>query len=392
MGLAVARRRLLAGAGAAFCVGALAGCGAVSGRGAGSVGGPLLRLTPPRASVDRITHITACTRPFRAEGPRIELERIGDKDVVHHYGHGGSGWSLSWGSGAVAVEKTMATGQRDIAVIGCGAIGLTTAILLQRAGAKVTIYAKDLPPGVASSYASGVWSPDSRICLEQHATPAFKSLWEGMCRRSFVAYQGLLGLPASPVEWIDSYYIPDGSGPSAPAEPDARPKFAELRRELVPDLSPGRQDFAPGSHPFGEGTVRRNTFMMFNIAPYFRMLMSDFLINGGHVEVREFHHPADFAALPQKTLVNCTGYGARALFRDESVVPVRGQLARMMPQAGVDYGLFHRQVSFVPRKDGLVFQFVGPDDYFGYGDASTEPDRAEAELAVRTIAGLFATA
>jgi hypothetical protein len=93
--------------------------------------------------------------------------------------------------------------------------------------------------------------------------------------------------------------------------------------------------------------------------------------------------------LAQKTLVNATGYGARALFADESVTPVRGQLARLIPQPEVGYGLFYRDVAFVPRRDGLVFQVVGADDYYGFADASTEPDRAEAEHAVRTIAGLF---
>ena len=47
-------------------------------------------------------------------------------------------------------------------------------------------------------------------------------------------------------------------------------------------------------------------------------------------------------------------------------------------------------VAFVPRRDGMVFQVIGDDDYYGYDDASATPDRAEAELAVTTIARLFA--
>ena len=43
----------------------------------------------------RLFDITVCLRPFRAQGPRIEAETIGDALVVHNYGHGGSGWSLS---------------------------------------------------------------------------------------------------------------------------------------------------------------------------------------------------------------------------------------------------------------------------------------------------------
>src|ERR1035438_1060866 len=81
----------------------------------------LPKLMPIRAHVDRIFRVTVCLRPFRAAGPRLDVERVGDKTVVHNYGHGGSGWSLSWGSGSIAVEKAMAAamtvGERDVAVI-----------------------------------------------------------------------------------------------------------------------------------------------------------------------------------------------------------------------------------------------------------------------------------
>ena len=120
-------------------------------------------LAPFRADVERITKITVCTRPFRSVGPRIEAEKVGDKLVVHNYGHGGSGWSLSWGSGQMALDLALAgrdPASTEIAVIGCGALGLTSAILAQRAGAKsVTIYAKDLPAETRSSNATGSWTP-----------------------------------------------------------------------------------------------------------------------------------------------------------------------------------------------------------------------------------------
>ena len=99
-------------------------------------------LAPINARADRIMNITVCLRPFRAAGPRLEGETVGDKLVVHNYGHGGSGWSLSWGSGLLAVKMALAGGEKDIAVIGCGALGLTAATIAQRAGARVTIYAK----------------------------------------------------------------------------------------------------------------------------------------------------------------------------------------------------------------------------------------------------------
>jgi glycine/D-amino acid oxidase-like deaminating enzyme len=388
------RRKFLAAAGAALTVAGIAGCGT------GALGArrrtalPALQLAPLRASTDRITQITVCTRPFRAEGPRLDVEQLGQKIIVHNYGHGGSGWSLSWGSSGIAVQKAMATGAREIAVIGCGALGLTSALLLQRAGARVTIYAKDLPPNVRSSLATGVWTPDSRICLEQHATPAFKQMWAGMARQSFQTYQTLLGLPGNPVEFIDNYFVSDEQnslgrrGPST----DTRPKFADLQREMIADLIPHSDEFGPGAHPFGRRYLRRNSLMMFNLNAYARLLLADFVANAGRIEIAEFHAPDDLAKLREKVLINATGFGSRALFGDESIIPVRGQLARMIPQPEINYGLFYKSVSFVPRRDGLVFQVVGDSDYYGFNDDSAVPDRAEAELAVNTIAGLYKTA
>jgi len=391
----IGRRRLLAGAGAALLAAAVDGCSIAGLRTGGRPPpAPPLNLAPLRASTDRITQITVCTRPFRAQGPRLDVEQIGQKVVVHNYGHGGSGWSLSWGSSDIAVRKAMTAGAQEIAVIGCGALGLTSGILAQRAGARVTIYAKDLPPNVRSSLASGLWTPDSRICLEESATPDFKQLWAGMARKSYQTYQSLLGLPGNPVEFIDNYYVSDEAGSMRGRETpgDPRPKFASLQRELIADLIPQSEDFAPGSHSLGRHHLQRHTLMMFNISDYARLLMSDFVSAGGRIEIAEFHTPADFAKLHEKVLINATGFGSRALFGDESIVPVRGQLARMIPQPDVGYGLYYQGVSFVPRRDGMVFQVVGDSDYYGYGDDTTVPDRAEAERAVNTIAGLYGAA
>jgi glycine/D-amino acid oxidase-like deaminating enzyme len=382
----IGRREMLQGAAAAALVAGLQGCRLPAGV-------EKLNLNPIRASMDRITRITVCTRPFRAAGPRVESEKIGEKWVVHNYGHGGSGWSLSWGSSSIAAELALSTGERDIAVVGCGALGLTSALLLQRAGATVTIYAKELPPNVRSSLATGVWSPDSRICLQPNATDDFKRRWDSMARTSYQTYQGFLGLPGPPVEYIDTYIVseaPRGALAIPPA--DARPPFAELQRELIPDLIPATREFAPGSHSLGQRYLRGSSGMMFNITAYSRTLLEDFHSNGGRIQIREFHSVQDFAQLPQTTLINATGYGARDLLGDQSITPVRGQLTRLIPQMDINYGLFYRGVFFVPRRDGLVVQATGEDDYYGFGDATTTPDRDEARRTVDTISSLFASA
>lgn len=53
------------------------------------------------------------------------------------------------------------------------------------------------------------------------------------------------------------------------------------------------------------------------------------------------------------------------------------------------YGLAYRDSTFVPRRDGFVFQVTGNDDYYGYGIDTTAPDRVEAEHAIQTIQSLF---
>jgi len=378
------RRDVMLSGGAMLGVTALGGCTTVA--------QPTLRsgpiLPPVRASMDRVTRITVCTRPFRADGPRLDVERIGDKTVVHNYGHGGSGWSLSWGSGTIAVQKALSAGVNRVAVIGCGALGLTSATLALRAGASVTIYAKDRPPNVRSSLATGLFTPDSRICLDGHDTPEFHTLWDEMSRTSFQTFQNYLGLPGDPIEWIDVYHVSNPNAPR-PSGPDSGIRFAEMWRDGIGDWQPKRAELSADANPFPGRRVTRNANMMFNITEYAHLLMSDFLQAGGRIETREFHTPADFAALPEKVLINCTGYGARALFNDQSVIPVRGQLARLIPQPEVNYGLTHDYVSLVPRRDGLVVQVYGSDEGDGYNDDTLEPDRAEAERGVAAIASLF---
>jgi glycine/D-amino acid oxidase-like deaminating enzyme len=347
-------------------------------------------LAAIRARPDRIIDISACTRPFRPQGPRIEAERRHGKTIVHHYGHGGSGWSLSWGSAQKALVLVQATREKEIAIIGCGAIGMTTARVAQRAGLKVRIYCKDRPPEVRSSAATGVWSPDSRLVLQEHATPAFGLDWEAMARYSFKTYQSLLGLADEPVAWHDGYVLSDVpfEQPVAGWE-DREPEYAELESRIR-ELWPRSQALGPGEHPFAGKApyVRRYTQMVFNLASYSRLLMEDFFREGGRLVQREFESPRQLAGLPERTIVNCTGYGARALFGDESIVPVRGQTARLIPQPEVDYGLAWRghNVMAVPRRDGIIVQAQGENDY---GNDDSRPDRAESEAAVARLAQLF---
>jgi D-amino-acid oxidase len=378
----------------ASLAGALAGCSTTS----GSSFEPTRQLVPIRARTDRIFDIAVCLRPFRPAGPRVDTERLGDTLVVHNYGHGGSGWSLSWGSSARAVRLAMQVSPAEVAVIGCGALGLTSALLAQRAGARVTIYARDQLPETTSARATGEWTPDSRVALANAAASDFAAVWEEMARTAFKTHRDYLGLPGTPVEWIDRYSVSDDSPRTSPSTNEvgdtragARPpavEFASYGR-LIRDITPRWRRVPADATPFKASAVAQGEIMVFNIADYGHTLMNDFFIAGGQFRRAEFHAPAQIAALGKKVVINCTGYGARALWKDETLVPVRGQIARLIPQPDVRYGLVYRGVLAVPRRDGLVVQSFAAGEMQGYGDINETPDRAEAEQAVRTLAELF---
>jgi D-amino-acid oxidase len=281
--------------------------------------------------------------------------------------------------------------REDVAVIGCGALGLTSAILLQRAGAKVTIYAKERPPDVRSARATGTWSPDSRVALTNSVSPDFPALWEKMCRYSFHTYESYLEMAGNPVEWTDRYILSHMSPTEMELNRDRHETldFAPYEHRIT-DLTPRDQALPPRSHPFPTRYAWRTSSLTFNIAGYTRQLVTDFLVEGGTIKRVEFHSPSELNQVAQRVVINATGYGARALWKDASIVPVRGQLAWLIPQPGVNYGVFYKNVGVLARRDGIVVQDVGKGDMEGYNDSNEEPNRGAAESTVQVVGELYA--
>ena len=265
--------------------------------------------------------------------------------MVHNYGHGGSGWSLSWGSAAEAVDLAFAAAATspagaEVAVLGCGALGLTLATTLQQAGARVTIYAARRPADTRSFRATGAWTPDSRVALAKSVTPDFSAQWQRMARASWRTYAPYLSLPGKPIEFVDRYSLSDETPEQAAQNHlDADPIGLAYLRESVADLAPRSLDLPPGTHPFHTRYARRNSQLIFNITELVHLLTENLLIGGGRIETRTFHAPAELSELPQPIIFNCTGYGARALFADDSITPVRGQIGWLIAQPECNYGI-----------------------------------------------------
>ena len=49
-------------------------------------------------------------------------------------------------------------------------------------------------------------------------------------------------------------------------------------------------------------------------------------------------------------IIDSPGYGGRKLWSDESMVPVRAEIAWLIPQADAHYSLFQKDVSVVARR------------------------------------------
>src|SRR5213082_3026364 len=132
-----------------------------------------LRLPLVEASWDRVIRTTVGLRPHRDSGFVLRAEKLDAKTIVHDYGFGGSGMSLSWGCGALVADLTRQTGEHRAAVIGCGAPGVCAARQLRRRGWDVTIYAATVPPDTTSNMSMAGFTPTTALVSNERRTPAW---------------------------------------------------------------------------------------------------------------------------------------------------------------------------------------------------------------------------
>jgi glycine/D-amino acid oxidase-like deaminating enzyme len=310
-------------------------------------------LAPVQVSRDRVIREIVGLRPFRSEGYVVEAQRTGNKVLIHNYGHGGAGITLSWGTATQAVDllrdlphpsatSRRGSAPRRFAVIGCGVNGLSTAIMLQRryqnGPGTVTIYARDLPPDTTSNIAAGYWSPVSLFDSDV-ASPKFVDQYRAAARISNRAYQLLIGREYG-VRWLDIFTLHRNE--------------VSLQGELAGgnDLYPQQIIHRDPTSYFGFPIVRQFSSMMIEPPIYLRALLRDFYTAGGRIVVKEFRNVEEVMRLPEQIIFNCSGLGARQLFGDEKLIPARGQLEVLLPQPEIDYAYIGPGHMF-PRSDGI---------------------------------------
>jgi glycine/D-amino acid oxidase-like deaminating enzyme len=301
-------------------------------------------LPPVRVAADREIRTVVGLRPFRPSGFVVRAERLGDTLVVHNYGHGGAGITLSWGTSKLAVDIGAPGHRGPAAVVGCGAVGLANARLLQEAGFDVTIYTKAMPPETTSNIAGGQWHP-AFSSDPARRTEAFNQQLLAAAAYAYRRYQIMVG-PRFGVRWMRNYFL----GHHEFNEDGYIGERGPLRA-MLPEL----RDLTAGEHPFsGYEFVRRLDTLIIEPPVYLTAMLDEFRINGGRIVVRELPERAAILALPEKLVFNCTGLGAKALFDDDELTPVKGQLTILLPQPEVEYAVLHGDLYMFPRSDGIV--------------------------------------
>jgi D-amino-acid oxidase len=345
---------------------------------------PMVQLPLVRVSAERVIRQTVGLRPHRPSGFVLKAGKLDAKTIIHNYGHGGSGMSLSWGTAAMAADMALAHPERRAAVLGSGVVGMTTARQLQRRGFAVTIYAANVPPDVTSNFSLAAWTPTSGLVEFAKRTPEWGTQ---LVQAAEIAYRQLqfMAGPKYGISWGNSY-SPTESAASAGGE------NALLPRHLMGDQTL----LQPGEHPFPTTYAIERPELRIEPNIYLNALMHDILAFGGQFVIRKFETPKDVLALSENVIVNCTGLGAKALFGDDELMPLRGLLVLLPPQEEVRYstnggvnipeaqrGLF---IHMMPRTDGIVLGGTSERNVW-----STEVNEAEKQRIIDNHVTLFAS-
>jgi D-amino-acid oxidase len=267
-------------------------------------------------------------RPHREGGVCLKLDddiipsRHGSKVLIHNYGHGGAGITLSFGCASIVADHVQRLKREmrrpSVAVIGCGVIGLTVAAELRRRWRtlRITIYAKDLDVRSTTSFiAAGQFEP-SGIC-DEYETEDEKKILAEYLRRSrarIVELQHSSRWHRYGIAFRRDYTLDH---------------WNRAYDEYTPyDVVP---QYRSGTLPFAKLNTIGREYRTWLINPTILLpqLVADLKRSAVRFRRRQFEGRDDFAQLKENIVINCTGYGARALMNDEDVIAKRGHLVAL---------------------------------------------------------------
>lgn len=310
-------------------------------------------------------------RPIRRETYRLETDAVSvdAKFVVHNYGHGGAGITMSWGCAEEVCKLVLAyagTKRGEVAVLGGGVMGLTAATVLVQQGFTVVIYASSLD-STTSDVAGGQWQP-SLVYFKD------KLQFETILRTSFNKFVAEISQGYGVSKRIN--YSTLGSGMS----------FDNVPHDVIPAPTPyPHLPFAHLNQPgYGYHTL------LVEPPIFLKRLRNDLRAEGVSFTQRHFHSPADIAQLAEPIVINCTGLGSAEIFNDTALQPVKGQLVLLKPQPNLQYLYSDHRIYVFPRQDHVV---VGGSYEENVTDPTPNPAKCESirQMAEDEFHGIFAS-
>jgi D-amino-acid oxidase len=313
----------------------------------------------------------AGVRPYRNGSYRLEAETLSNKFIVHNYGHGGAGITLSWGCAAkvrdIVQHHLVGTLDTEVAVLGAGVMGLTAAARMLDLGLTVTIYSDRKPLETTSAKAGGQWAVSvvEYTGKQQELTDIIKI--------AYATFKASIGSGFGVYERPNYTALPSHN--------------LDVVIQLAPGLIPPR--VAVPRLPFEGHTRSGFVYQTLLIEPpvFLAKLEADLRARGAIFVTKKFTSRADIvASVTESIVVNCTGLGSMKLFSDTKMQPIKGQLAMLRPQPALQY-LYGRDGYMFPRADHVV---IGGT--FELGVNNETPDPHVCQGLVDHMASLFGKA
>jgi D-amino-acid oxidase len=221
----------------------------------------------------------------------------------------------------------------NIAIIGAGISGMSTALLLMQKNHQITVYAKAFSPNTTSDRAAAFWFPyhirNDRRGIQWCNTSYkyYKKLAEK--RETGISMHQLVKVLRQGVEeeeqvWID--FMPDDSYRIMDSN------------ELAPDISRAYDIQVP--------LIETQIFL-----PYLQLQLQG---NGVEFIKQEIKELGEFAK-DHDIVINCSGLGAGRLCNDKNVISVKGQVGLLAPRKDLPIYLDNEKMLYiVPRKDAII--------------------------------------
>ena len=236
---------------------------------------------------------------------------------------------------------------KNIAIVGAGICGLSTAYELLQAGYKVTLIAKEFSPNITSNKAAAFWFP-YHIRNDERGIEWCKKSYSFFKEKSADSLTGISMISIikaskkgadDETSWLN--YMPESS-------------YSILSENEIPN---GYEKGCKAIVPLIETQI------------FLPWLMNQIKAKGANIfqkgitDLKELENNFD-------VVVNCSALGARQLCNDASVIPFRGQVVLLEPGFPNYIFLDNQTPSYiVPRKDATI---LGGTYEEGVFEATTE--------------------